>query len=97
MKTFTFEFEEEKHDRLTYSLEEDETLATSVENGVPFVCNERSAMITVAKLLIKIANGSYSNGFHLHLHKDFNADAPEAVVLMLSAQESKTRIEPSHP
>ena len=36
-KTFNFEFEEEKHNRLTYecSLDEDERLETSVENGVP--------------------------------------------------------------
>lgn len=89
MKTFNFEFEEEKLNRLTYecSFDEDERLETSVENGVPFIYLNRSAMITMAKILIKMANGSYSNGFHLHLHKDFNEDAPDAVVLLLSSEE----------
>jgi hypothetical protein len=90
-KTFNFEFEEEKHNRLTYecSLDEDERLETSVENGVPFIYLNRSAMITMAKILIKMANGPYSNGFHLHLHKDFNEDAPDAVVLLLASEEEK--------
>lgn len=91
MKTFNFEFEEEKPNRLTYecSFDEDEKLETSVENGVPFVYLNRSAMITMAKILIKMANGPYSNGFHLHLHKDFNEDAGDAVVLRLSSEEQK--------
>jgi hypothetical protein len=91
MKKFTFEFEEEKHNRLTYeySSEEDERLETSVENGVPFLYMNRTAMIALAKLLIKMAIGSYSEGFHLHLHKDFNADAPETLVLLLSASDQR--------
>ena len=38
MKKFIFEFEEEKHNRLTYeySSEEDERLETSVETEFPF-------------------------------------------------------------
>lgn len=90
-KTFTFEYDDEKPDTLSYqvSLEEDEKLDSSVENGVPFVYLNRSAMITLAKILIKIANGSYSHGFHLHLYKDFNADEPERVVVLLSAKESQ--------
>ena len=46
-------------------------------------------MIALAKLLIKMAIGSYSEGFHLHLHKDFNADAPETLVLLLSASDQR--------
>jgi hypothetical protein len=51
---------------------------------MPFVYLNRSAMITLAKTLIKIAYGSYSDGFHIHVHKDFNADEPERLTLLLS-------------
>jgi hypothetical protein len=90
-KTFTFEYDEERSDTLSYqvSLEEDEMLDSSVESGVPFVYLNRSAMVTLAKILIKMATGSYRDGFHVHLHKDFNSDAPESVVLLLSSKESK--------
>jgi hypothetical protein len=91
-KTFTFEYEEDQHNRLSYqmSLEEDERLASSVENGVPFIFLNRSGMITLAKTLIKMANGSYSEGFHVHLHKDFNVDLPECVVIVLSSKDAST-------
>jgi hypothetical protein len=48
-----------------------------------------SVMITMAKIMIKMANGPYSNSFHLDLHKDFNEDAPDAVVLLPSSEEEK--------
>jgi len=94
MKTFKFEFEEEKANRLTYecSLDESEQLETSVGNGVPFIYLNRSAMLTMAKILIKMANGAYSNGFHLHLHKDFNPDAPDALVLLTSSEKQKAEV-----
>lgn len=87
-KTFTFEYEEDKPGSLSYqvSLEEDERLDSSIQNGVPFLYLNRSAMITLARILIKMATGSNSDGFHLHLHKDFNEDAPDAIVLSLSSK-----------
>ena len=89
-KTFTFEYEENRPDSLSYqvSLEEDERLDSSVENGVPFLYLNRSAMITLAKILIQMATGSYSEGFHLHLNKDFNEDASDGIVVLLSSKES---------
>ena len=86
MKSFRFEFEEEKSDQLTYecSFEEDERLETSVESGVPFLYLNQSAMITLAKILIKMAKGPHSYGFHLH--RDFDEDAPESPVILLSSK-----------
>ena len=43
-------------------------------------------MITMAKILMKMANGPYRNGFHLHLHKDFDEDAGDAAVSLLSSE-----------
>jgi len=92
-KTFTFEYEEDRPESLSYQLsfEEDERLESAVENGVPFIYLNRSAMIILAKILIKIANGSYKNGFHVHLHKDFNENEPESVTILLSSKESEGR------
>jgi hypothetical protein len=86
-KQFSYTYNDDSRDRiaLEYSPEADERLETSVENGVPFLYLNRSAMITLAKTLIKIANGSYSDGFHVHLHKDFNADEPERLTVLLSS------------
>ena len=92
-KQFTYTYDENARDRISfdYSPEADEKLSSSVENGVPFIYLNRSGMITLARILIKIANGSYTEGFHVHLHKDFNADEPENLVLLLSSQASSNR------
>ena len=83
-KTFTFEFEEENANTLTFecSLAEDEKLSTSVKNGVPAIYANRSALITLAKLLIKMALGSHVDGFHVHLHQDFNSELPDCVTVI---------------
>jgi len=90
-KQFTYVYDEDRKDSISfeYSPDADEKLATSVEHGVPFIYLNRAGMITLAKILIKIASGSYSDGFHVHLHGDFNADAPESVAIMLSSKEAR--------
>jgi hypothetical protein len=84
-KEFNFEFEEEKKNRITfdYSPEADESLDTLVENGVPILYLNRPGMITLAKILIKMSVGSHDNGFHVELTKDFNADLPIRLIVML--------------
>ncbi len=88
-RTFVFEFDEDAKNSLTfqYSPEEDEAISTSVENNVPFLYLNRAAMITLAKILIKMAHGSYSEGFHVHLHKDFNADLPDCLTVLSEGSE----------
>ena len=87
-KQFTYEYEDDGKNRITfnYSPEGDEKMDTSVENGIPFLYLNRSAMLTLAKTLIKVATGTYSEGFHMHLNKDLNADEPERLVVLLSSQ-----------
>ena len=89
-KQFTYEYEDDGKNRITfdYSPEGDEKMDTSVENGIPFLYLNRSAMLTLAKTLIKVAIGTYSEGFHVHLNKDLNADEPERLVVLLSSQNS---------
>jgi hypothetical protein len=84
-KTITFEFTEEEPNKITfeYSPEADERLDTLIENGEPIVYLNRSGLTTLAKILLKMSVGRYSDGFHVHLYKDFNADERECLTIML--------------
>ena len=85
MKSFNFEFEDERPNHITfeYSADADEELDTLVENGVPILYANRSALLTLARLFAKMALGEYTEGFHVHLRKDFNADEPDRLIVML--------------
>ena len=91
-KTFTYEFEEDKPNSLSYeiSMDEDECLDSLVENGVPILYMNRSAMLTMAKLLIKMAGGSISEQFHVHLGKDFGG-GPDALTIVLYPDSPKKK------
>ncbi len=92
-KTFTYEFDEGQPGSLSYelSLEENERLETLVENGVPAIYMNRPAMLTLAKLLIKLAEGPYSEQFHVHLKKDFG-ESPDALTIMLYPDDAKAKL-----
>jgi hypothetical protein len=83
-KYFTYEFEEGQPDSLTYelSMEENERLDALTEDGIPVVYMNRPAMLTLAKLLIKLAEGPYKEQFHVHLKKDFGEEK-DVLTLML--------------
>jgi hypothetical protein len=92
-KVFHFEFDDEsaaesgsKHDGITYgcSAAEDERLRIEMVDGVPFILANRSGLLTLAKILVKIALSKYRDGFHVHLYRDFNADAPVVLTVGLS-------------
>lgn len=90
MKTFTYEFEQDRPNRITfeYSPEGDEKLDTNVQEGIPFLSLNRPGMITLAQTLIKMANGEYSAGFHIHLRKDFDGDLPEKLAIVLAPDDA---------
>lgn len=85
-KTFTFEFEQENANTLTYecSLAEDEKLSTSVENGMLTIYANRPALLTLAKVLIRMGSGTHADGFHIHLHQDFDVDLPDCLTVILN-------------
>jgi hypothetical protein len=95
MKTrFQYEFEQDaQKDQITfeYSPDADEKLDTLTENGKPILYLNRPGMLTLAKILIKMAEGPYSEQFHVHLHKDFNADLPETLTVMLYPDDAATK------
>jgi hypothetical protein len=90
-KVFQYEFEQNSHNSISYefSLEEDEKMDLLMLGGTPFLHLNRSGMLMLARILIKMAHGDYDDGFHLHLKKDFNEDLPERLVIGLSSGNSR--------
>ena len=95
MQSFNFEFEEERANHITfdYSPEADEDLDTTVENGVPILYANRPALLSLAKLFVKMALGEYKDGFHVHLRKDLNADEQDRLIVMLHASDTGKQAE----
>jgi hypothetical protein len=85
-KEFTYQFEDDSPHSVTYECGETERLATSVQDGVPFVFANRAGMLALAKLLIQLGLGEHEDGFHVHLRADFSDDAakPDALTLLLN-------------
>ena len=90
-KSFEYNFAVDKPNRITfeYSPEADERMRTDVQEGVPFLSLNRPAMITLARILIKMAYGDYTSGFHVHLPEDFNADLPECLTAVLAPGDAR--------
>jgi hypothetical protein len=82
---FEYEFEELKHNHITfdYGPDDDEVLNVVSVDGTPMLCMNRSGMLALAKLLIKMGLGPYSDGFHVHLYSNFNAGQPECLIVGL--------------
>ena len=85
---FVYEFAEAKSNTIhfDYSDDGDEQLNTTVENGAPVLYLSRSGLLTLAKILIKMSLSTHSDGFHVHLHEHFDADAPECLTVMVVQQ-----------
>ena len=67
------------------SVEED--FRVSSEDGVAVVYANRTALLTLAKAFVKMALCDYSDGFHVHLRKNFDADESEVLRVILSTHE----------
>ena len=92
-KTFHFEFKDEsaaetgrKNDAITYeySQAEDERLRCEMIAGAPVISGNSAGLLTLAKVLIKVSMNKYRDGFHVHLHEDFNAERPEVLAVGLT-------------
>ena len=89
-KRFQFEFEQDGPNRISfeYSPNADEKLAATSEGGVAALYLNRPGMLTLARTLIKMAEGDYKEGFHVHLRKDFNADLADCLTVVLSPDDA---------
>ena len=93
MKRFLYEFEQDAPNRISfeYSPNADEKLEATSENGTATLYLNRPAMLTLARTLIKMADGDYREGFHVHLHRDFNADLPDCLTVVLSQDDAPSQ------
>ena len=89
-KRFVYEYKADETNSISidYSPDGDDTLDTSIENGTPFLYLNRPGMITLARILIKMATGDKQEGFHVHLHKHFNADLPDCLTVLLAPDDA---------
>lgn len=83
---FVYDIANNEHNRITFDYDDEarERLEAKVEGNEVFLYANREGMLTLAKVLLKMAHGSYSNGFHVHLRKDFDASNPETLAIVLS-------------
>jgi hypothetical protein len=89
-KRFAYEFEQDTANRISfdYSPRGDDKIDSATEDGTPVLYLNRPGMITLARTLIKMAKGDYEAGFHVHLRKDFNADLPNRLTVILSPDDA---------
>ena len=83
---FNYEFIDESENSsisYEYSEEFDEQLCVKIEDGVPVLYANKSALGLLAKTFLKLSMCDYKEGFHLHLNSDFDADEPEAIRVIL--------------
>jgi len=90
-KSFAFDFEDRSPKSIAFECEGTERLRTTTEAGVPFVFANRTGMLALAKLLVKLSMGEYKQGFHIHLRSDFSGDAAQRDVLTILLDESVDR------
>jgi hypothetical protein len=86
-RKFDFEFEDQAFENsisFEYDDAVEEEMTVIVENGVPVMYANRQAFLSLAKTFIKIALCDYSDGFHIHLGKDFDTDQPEILRVVLN-------------
>jgi hypothetical protein len=88
MKKFEFEFDDlsaQNKLRLDHT-DKPPRLSLDVVDGVPFLYANKEGLMTLAKMMIKMSLGDYSDGFHMHLGVDFNdpSEVGEAVCILLN-------------
>ena len=84
--TFVYDITDNRHNKMTFDYDDEarERLEAKVEGDNVFLYANKEGMVTLAKALLKMAHGSYSNGFHVHLRKDFDASNPETITIVLA-------------
>lgn len=86
---FIYEFEDESSQNaisFDYSEDVEEEMTVRVEDGIPVIYANKKALLCLGKILIKMGTLNYSDGFHLHVSNDFDADQSEGLRIILNNQ-----------
>jgi hypothetical protein len=73
---------------LDYGSEDAELDRFGQADGECYLSANRSGFLALAKLFIKLAEGSYRDGFHIHLGEDY-AGSDSGKTLMIAVIESE--------
>jgi hypothetical protein len=86
-KSFLYEYKADRHDSISLEFADDRSErlnAYRCETTGEVVINANSiALLSMAKILIKMAQGDYSSSFHLHLREDFDDAKPQVIRIQL--------------
>ena len=85
-KKFEFEFTDKSSNNeisFEYDDEDEEEIEIIIENGMPVLYANSQALLVLAKTFIKMAMCDYKTGFHVHFHKDLDADKPNIIRCVL--------------
>lgn len=86
-RKFEFEFEDQSlENTITFEYDDamEEEVDLCIENGVPVMYANSQALLSLAKLFVKMSICDYPKGFDLHLKKDFDADEQEVLRVILA-------------
>jgi hypothetical protein len=85
---FECDFDDLGPNRITYQMSgpPTETACTTVEDGTPVLYLNKGACKLLAEIFAKLALGSYSDGFHLHLRKNFAPEEVEMLRIIVASQ-----------
>lgn len=66
----------------------DERLSVALIDGEAFLYVNRDAALVLARAFAQLALGAYTNGFHVHVHRDVDADKAVELTLVLEPHRS---------
>jgi len=89
-QAFRYEVEKEARKRevvFEYVERSNEQLRVEIADGIPYIVANQAGMLALAKFLITIGAGTCSEGFHLHLRRDFDSTRDEVLRIRLEQSE----------
>ena len=87
---FAIEFEDLGPSRIAYEVTSPpiERAATAIEEQLPALYVNKAACKVFAEVFAKLAVGSYSEGFHVHLYEDFDDSRKEMLRISLTNERT---------
>ncbi len=78
-KSYSFDFEDKSPKSVAYDCDANTILTVQVAEGQVYLFGNPAGMRTLGRLMIQLAEGGYPEGFHVHIHKDFDSEQPDAL------------------
>jgi hypothetical protein len=89
-KEYKYEFiDKSENSSISFEYDDDieETFRVEIENSVPVIYANKTALKLLGDTFIKMYLSNYKPGFHIHLNEDFDADLKESLRVILIEDE----------